>query len=595
MIGKSISYELIISSLFDACDLVNDRKEQLSIKRSFTTKQCIFSDVLHDRVVHYLSGDDEQVISQLSDVLELIEEAMKNLSSSPYLLDMDTADYNNMFKSNFIVPFSALLLFNLIEKISTNSPIYHFVNFINFKLESEKTKITSLDLLIREYIRSNLKNKNLTDKVGTEFNDFVGKISIKSSLKQKTINEKIEHLTTQHQLLSKIKNRSPNRQIESKDENELSFLSSVLQGMRLVLYFKNHIDEFSNYYLSAKNKEKHTANEYWKSLKNLTTETVRALKKENKNQQRIINKIIDMSENLSIRYHATLNDKYMNKSAHILHYLTHHTLDKENLLWLQKQNFKHKNGIPYHMLDVLIKIHELDFYAAEQEALKIIKKSEDHPNYRMISIYTKIYITLLIKTNNSSIKNNTLNSYIYKVISTERFKEKAIPSHGMSFFNKLSTFSNDAEFFTVIDCLSEWNINLKGELGISIEQSEKYDINFTLNIERSLGKIYKILGSEDLAYSKIDTGSLRKIVTSALTTNDLIEGVIGFIPNMSLYFALREMAFICSAMSNEMLIKSPSICRFVSWPLNLKRKLLKAVSPSEYINDDKNENSYITN
>ncbi len=589
MTEKSITYEFAISSLFDACDLVDDRKEQLSIKRSFTTKQCIFSDVLHDRVVHYLSGDDEQLIAQLSDVLELIEEAMKNLSSSPYLIDMDTSDYNNEFKSNLIVPFSALLLFNLIERISTNSPIYHFVNFINFKLKNEKTDVTPLDALVREYIKSSFKNINLANKAGTEFNNFVGKISIKSSLKQKTINEKIEHLTTQHQLLNKRENERQNRQVDNKDEDELSSLSLVLQGMRLVLYFKNHIDEFSYYYLSAKNKEKHTKNEHWKSLKNLTSEIFRILKKENKKQQKRINKIIDMSENLSIRYHATLNEKHMDKSAHILHYLSNHKLDKENLIWFQKQNFKHKDSIPYHMLDVLIKIHELDFDSAEQKALRIIKKSENHPNYRMISTYTKVYISLLIKTNNINIKNNTLSSYIYKAISTERFKEKAIPSHGMSFFNKSSKFSNDAELFTIIDCLSEWNINLKGELGISIEQSEKYDINFTSNIEESLGKIYKILGDEDLAYREINAESLRKIVNSTLTKNELIENVIGFIPNMSLYFALREMTFIYSAMSNEMIMKSPSIYRFVSWPLLLKRKLLKAISPSEYIKDEKNE------
>ena len=64
------------------------------------------------------------------------------------------------------------------------------------------------------------------------------------------------------------------------------------------------------------------------------------IKKEKMNQQKIIN----MTENLSIRYHANLNDKYMSKSAHILHYLIHHRFDRENSCWFQRQNLKYKNS-----------------------------------------------------------------------------------------------------------------------------------------------------------------------------------------------------------------------------------------------------------
>lgn len=138
---------------------------------------------------------------QLGGVLELVEEAMKNLSSSPYLLDMEKEDYNKEFQKKLIVPFSALLLFNLIENFSTNSPIYHFINLINSKLETEEK--TPLDVLIRNYIKAILKNKNLTTEETTEFNEFIGKISLKSALKQKTINERVEHLITQHKTLNK--------------------------------------------------------------------------------------------------------------------------------------------------------------------------------------------------------------------------------------------------------------------------------------------------------------------------------------------------------------------------------------------------------
>lgn len=301
-----------------------------------------------------------------------------------------------------------------------------------------------------------------------------------------------------------------------------------------------------------------------------------------------------MSENLSIRYHSNLSDKFPSKGTHILYYLTHHKFNREDSFSFQIENIKYKDSTPYCMNEALIQIHDLNFNSAATELLKIIKNSETHPNYRMISVYTKIYICLLIKTNKSNIKNNTLTPYIYKVISTEKFKETAIPSHGMSFLNKSSIFSNNVEFFTLIDCLSEWNINLKNELDIEMKKSDEYDINFTSKIENSLRKIYTALENTDLTYDEINDEDLNKIVKSTLTTNELIDSTIEFISNMSLYFSLREMAFIYPAMSDKMLIDSPSICRFVSWPLKLKRKLLKAISLSEYINDEKNETAGIS-
>lgn len=586
---KSINYEGIISTLFDACDLVEDRKEQLSIKRSFTTKQDIYSDVLLDRLVHYLSGNDEKLMVQLSGVLELVEECMKNLTSSPYLLDMTAEDYNKEFQKKLIIPFSALLLFNLIGEFSTNSPIYHFINIINSKLNTEEKENIPAGELIRNYIKSIIKKTNLTNKEVAEFLNFIGKISIKSALKQKTIDEKVQHLVTQHQLLNKNENKCKKTLSRNEDNSLFLLMSSTLQGMRIALYFRDHIDEFAYYFLSAKNKEKHTKTEHWKSLINLITEINRTIKKEKTINKKTMDKIINMSENLSIRHHGNLNDKYMSKSSNILSYLINHRFDRESTCLFLRQNIKYKDSIPYRMLDTKIKIHDLIFDSAVIETLNIIKKSESHPNYRMISIYTEIHICLLIKTNKSKIKNNTLTPFIHKVISTEKLKETAIPSHGISFFNKSSVFPNNVEFFTLIDCLSEWNINLKDELDIDIKKSDEYDINFTSKIENSLSKIYAALGNTDFVYNETDDKELSKIVKSTLTTNELIDSTIEFIPNMSLYFSLREITSIYSAMSHKMIIESPSICRFYSWPLNLKRKLMKAISLSEYINDEKNE------
>lgn len=591
---KSINYEDIISALFDACDLVNDRTEQLSIKLSFITKQDIFSDVLHDRLVCYLSGNDKSLILQLGRALELIEEGMKNLSSSPYLLDMGIEEYNKKFKENLIIPFSALLLFSLNKKFSTNSPIYHFISLINSKLETEDK--TPLDQLIRSYIKATLNKLNLTTEEIKEFNISIGKISLKSALKRKTINKMVDNLVSQHETLSKKENTNKNKKNKNKVEeiatcdNELfKSISSILQGMRLAFYFEDYIDKFYFYYFSAKNKEEKINNEHWKSLKNLAIEISRAMRNDKNNRQKKTYKILDMSENLSIRYHSSLLNRYPNKESHILDYLTHNKFNRDNSLSFQTKNIKHKDSMPYCMFEVLIKIHDLDFKSAITEILKIIKSSEKKPNYRMISVYTKIYICLLIKTKPSKIKNNTLTSYIYNIISTEKFKENEIPTRAMSFLNRSSIFSNNPTFSTLINCLHEWNVNLKNELDIEMKKSDEYDINFTSKIEKSLSKIYTALGNTDSVYNEINDKELSKIVKSTLTTNELVDNIIEFIPNMSLYFSLREMAFIYSAMSDRMLIESPSICRFVSWPLNFKKKLLKSISLSEYINDEKNE------
>ena len=130
---KSINYEEIISVLIDACSLTDDRKENLAIKRSFTTKQGIFSSALHKRLLNYLSGNDERLDCLLDNIFETLEESMKNLCSSPHLIDMNIETYNDEFKHELITPFIALLLFNLRFDFKKTSPIYYFIDFISKK------------------------------------------------------------------------------------------------------------------------------------------------------------------------------------------------------------------------------------------------------------------------------------------------------------------------------------------------------------------------------------------------------------------------------------------------------------------------------
>lgn len=72
MTVKSICYEDLIASLIDACDLVDNRNEKLSIKRSFTKKQYIFSNTLHERLLDYLSGNTQKLMNRLSDIFEVL-------------------------------------------------------------------------------------------------------------------------------------------------------------------------------------------------------------------------------------------------------------------------------------------------------------------------------------------------------------------------------------------------------------------------------------------------------------------------------------------------------------------------------------------
>lgn len=571
---KSINYEEIISVLIDACSLTDDRKENLAIKRSFTTKQGIFSSALHKRLLNYLSGNDERLDCLLDNIFETLEESMKNLCSSPHLIDMNIETYNDEFKHELITPFIALLLFNLRFDFKKTSPIYYFIDFISKNLSVENY---SLDALVREYIRNNLKSCDFPAEIGDDFKIFIGKISINSGLKLKTIDTKIGELRSEYDGIT-----------GGNTTFDFSELSLILHGMRLVLYFKEHINTLINHYNFAKKRIKNKESLYWNDLNKIAERII--LRKRNNRFYIGFYEVIDKFEALSIKYHTNLDKKYNKHPNKILDYLMDtHLIRKAIAVKLLEEKEQLMDGIYHHMLSVFLKVQDGQFDLAIKEIDEILDKCEKYPNCRTVSFFSKIYIALYIKDNQKKIKNNTLDHYISKVISSESFKEKVTVAYGIPFLNQKSLFSSDAKFYTIFDSLSFWDEFIRETLGINVSESSKHEISFADKLEGVLRKIYVSLGSENVELSEIKDDKLIDLINSNFSTTELSENIITFIPNLSLYFALREINSICSILNSRQLLELESVERFFSESKESKKKLLKAINPTEYMKDEENE------
>lgn len=574
---KSISYEHVISSLIDACGLIDDRKEDISIKRSFTTKQTIFSDVLFRRLLSYLSGDDEKLSVTLNNLFEILEEVMKDMCSSPQLLNINKETFDNQFKTDLLVPFIALLLFNMRFDFKETSPIYYFIDFLS---KNSLNTTTPIDALSREYIKAKLKLLNIPDAIGDDFRNLIGKISLNSTLKIKTIDSKINELRTECEFISKTDN--------SKQITELSL---VIHGIRFVLFFKDYIGDLLCCYNYARNFTKHKENAYWGELVKTAKDIVIRKNKKYKTFQEKLDEIIRKVKVFAANYYSNQEAKHNSPPDEILKYLTRSSFQRDFSLTVLDGNKHLKNSIHYNLLDVFVNIYDGEFDFAVKKINWILNELDKYPRCRLSATLSKLYIALSIKTNGLRIKNNSLDPYIYKIISTDCSRTKATYFQCVTFLNKSSLFSNNPEFYTITDSLCEWHDFIREKLKINPLQSSMYNIEFADKIESSLNKIYVSLDCRDSDLSIIDDNELKKLIKSTLTTNELLENVITFIPNFTLYFALREIGLICSGLSPRMALNSVSILKFLSEPIRSKKKLLKAIDLSEFLKDEENEKS----
>ena len=570
---KSISYECIISSLIDACALIDNRTDGLSIKKSFSAKQDTYSHVLYDRLLTYISGEDRNLRVVIGNFFEVLEEVMKAMGSSPLLLDMSKETYNDEFKHNLIIPFTAVLLFNMRSYFNETSPVCYIIDFIS---KISLTVPISLDACIREYIRASLKSCNLPGCAGTEFKDFIGKISLESTFKLQTAKIKLDELKEECECIDD-KNRSI----------EFNKLSLSLHGMHLVLYFRDYIKELIYFYGCADKNLQPEDGRYWVFISEIVRNFVIPGKTKICYQDLI--KTTSMVEEFSDCYYKDLSRRYNKLSDDVFDYHLYLIFEGNELLSYFEDDEYFSSSIQYKILDIFRDLYNAEFDLVLDKAKVVISECEKYPPCLLVSHLASIVIALTIKARSLKIKNNSLNYYICKVISMDWPRYTLTSECDIAFTNKNSLFSNSVVFYTIITSLSYWNYSICPHIRVDAKPASLIDVEFTEKIECSLSKIYNYLDSNNLDLSLVSDNELKMIVKSTLTTSELMENIITFIPNLSLYFALREINFIFSSVSLRVMAISQAVVRFIGESSDSKKKLLKAINLSEYVKDEKNE------
>lgn len=435
---KSIDYEYCVSSLIDACSVVESRAEDIDIKKSFSTKQFIYSNILHKRLLNFLSGEDPKFKIILEKFFDILQESMKNTCSSPFLMKMQIADFNTTFRSQFIFPFLSLLLFNLRDKMPTTSPLFYFNEFISNSNQSEP-----VDALVRSYLRNELLNANFTDYISRELRIFIKTISIKSSLKINKTNEFIKSFTDL-------------KSIDAESKNKLVLFSIKLYSMRLVLFFKEHISIIKIHYEHARDRDVPKDIWFWEFFEKLLNTVI-----SNDLLFRLNNVtdfILPTLNKLSVQFYNNVSRKYNIDIDHEMISIIEEKFYREDVVKQLDKNKSAKKSVYEDMLYFYLKVYDGCFDEAITHAKKIIKDTEVYPKCRMISTLSKLILALVIKTNGSTIKNNTLDPHVYRIISSDIFRERLHVQLNAAFINQESSFFNDVYAYTIIDSLMEWNV-----------------------------------------------------------------------------------------------------------------------------------------
>lgn len=570
MTTKSIDYEVFVSSLIDVFAVSNSRNEDIDIKRSFSTKQIIYSNILHDRLLSFISGDDYEFKIILEKLFDIIQESMKTICSSPFILKMEILDFNKIFREQFVFPFIGLLFFYFRDKIPVTSPLFYFNEFIE-----NNNGDGSVDAIVRSYLKGSILNADLSNIERKDVNFFINTITINSSLK---INKTKE-------LINSLINPSSNN---CELKNTLSTLSLRLYAMRIVLVYKEYIHDIKKHHEYAKNNSRPENVWYWDVLK-LILSTVFS----NNLLLRlhsINNNILPHINRLSIMFYNQILSRFKIDVDRDVISLINGNINREDIVkLLSKSKFQNKD-VYNDILCFYLKIYDGCFGDAIIQAEKIIKDNEVFPKCRLTSNLSKIVLALVVKVNGSKIKNNGLERYVYRIISSDIFRLQFHSELNSAFMNiELSCF-NDAYTYTIIDSLMEWKSLINEKLQIEPSVVASFDIVYLDKTESILNKIYCELDNQGVCLSSINETSLREILRKCISHNERTGNLISFMPKMNLYFILRDLSFIMKGVGSMGIYNLPCIIKFICDEFSeSKRKLLKVIDADQFKIDEENE------
>lgn len=572
---KTIGYDFFVDHLLWAFDLYgNNRNARLKAKRSYSSKQDVYVDELHQKLIRALGDQSCDVTILINGLLDFSEVAASFVLSKSVVTSLSKEQLYQRYSKHILCPLLAAYI-EIFTEFHAESPIMRHLDTLLLSTQEEGVAHASRKMLLSILAapECNLYREELIE--------FIHDIRPDRTQRRTTIKQKIQLAKTTCRYIENPKERQ-------KYLLPLKELQEAYAACMAVIYFD--IKTGLGCHLARLHKIASMERTGFPDVRvnTLSSSIIKFID----NHQSVGGKLTkEASEHLdklwekATRGVPQISNKYINQNLNTVF----HLLGKSGYSAFRITNAK-KSEKFFGCVTTQENMYFLKPYALTlqclyhiknnhlQAALDLLESSEacslDNvigtlPYYNAI-----LFIGLTIKTASTKLKNGNLNPLVNIIINTQRlYEDVLIDFSGLSLM-RFEAFTNDYSF-AILRAIKEYN-------AISTRLSD-INGNTDLSIQNAWDGVELLLGKINTKLAGKPTDDYATILAKAITKADKEEILITYLPNSTLYNCILELD--CLSPYLELSTTNHPYTHRLLCDLEHRKELLKALEPQQFEKD----------
>ncbi|MDM5070792.1 hypothetical protein [Aeromonas bestiarum] len=578
---KTIGYDFFVDHLLWALDLYDgDRNARLKEKRSYTSKQDIYIDELHEKLMQALCTQGESTTILVNGLLDFSEVAASYILSKPVIAPLSKEQINQRYAKHILCPLLVAYM-EIFSEFHDESP---FMRHLDALLSSTNEK--GVAFAARKMLLSILAAPEC-EHYREELTEFIRDIRPDRTQRRATIEQKIRLAKTTCNGIDKPEEKQ-------KSVIRLTTLQEAYTACMAAIYFDIktglgcHLANLHKISLT----EKMAISDIRVSSLSSSIITFIATKQHIDSALPKETKVhLDKLWETAVKGVPLITNLYTTQNINTIFYLLGKPSSSIGIITDHKKSEKFFDRVvtqekmcylkPYAlMLQVLYHIKNERVQEAldllESEGTSLLDGLIGFPAYYA----AVLYLGLKIKTNPLKLKNGNLNELIKIILDTQALYADIRIDSAYLLDMEFESFFSDSYTHTILRSIKAYNSIISTNLGSHQNRSRLSIVDTWDGVEAWLEKIHVNL-------IDVPTEERADVMKSLFTKADKEKSFITYLSNSTLYHCVRELDGFLFYLPIS--AENHPYTHRVRQDIEYRKDLLLALNPEQYAKDSIHE------
>ncbi|MDH1897351.1 hypothetical protein [Aeromonas caviae] len=578
---KTIGYDFIVDHLLWALDLYDgDRNARLKEKRSYTSKQNIYVDELHEKLMQALCTQGEDTTILVNGLLDFSEVAASYIFSKPVIAPLSKEQINQRYAKHILCPLLVAYM-EIFSEFHDESPFMRHLDSLLSSTNEKGIAFAARKMLLSILTAPECKHYR------EELTEFIRDIRPDRTQRRATIEQKIRLAKTTCNGIDKPEEKQ-------KSLIRLTTLQEAYTACMVAIYFDIktglgcHLAKLHKIALA----EKMTFSDIRVNSLSSSIITFIATKQHIDSALPKETKVhLDKLWESAVKGVPLITNPYIKQNINTIFYLLGKSRYSVGIITDHKKSEKFFDRVvtqekmcylkPYAlMLQVLYHIKNERVQEAldllESEGTSLLDGLIGFPAYYV----AVLYLGLKIKTNPLKLKNGNLNELIKIILDTQALYSDIRIDSAYLLDMEFESFFSDSYTHTILRSIKAYNSIISTNLGSHQNRSRLSIVDTWDGVEAWLEKIHVNL-------IDVPTEERADVMKSLFTKAEKEKSFITYLSNSTLYHCVRELDGFLFYLPIS--AENHHYTHRVRQDIEYRKDLLQALNPEQYAKDSIHE------